>query len=314
MEPFQQKKFEKVQEIYKCTQCNYNTCRFSQYERHIHTRKHKNQHLSTTPKIEYFECDCGKTYKERSGLWRHKKKCEHNIIKEDDSEKDDSEKDDSEKDDSEKKLFAIENAEENLDYKQMFLEMMKQNNEMQQTMRDIIPKLGSTTTNNNNTTNNYNKFNLNVFLNDHCKDALNIQDFVNSLQIQLQDLEVTKEDGLASSISNIILKRLNELDIHKRPIHCTDLKREIIYIKDEEKWVKDNEKAKMRASINDIANKQRLALSQWTDAHPKWMDDEKLKDEYVTLCNKLMQPLVEKEKEQNKIIKKVSNATIIDKE
>ena len=308
MEPFQQKKFEKVQEIYECKQCNYNTCRFSQYERHVLTRKHKNQQLSTTPKTEYFECDCGKMYKERSGLWKHKKKCEHNINNEQHGEKEPGEKE----------PIAIENAEENaqenLDYKQMFLEMMKQNNEMQQTMRDIIPKLGSTTTNNNNTTNNYNKFNLNVFLNDHCKDALNIQDFVNSLHIQLQDLEVTKEDGLASSISNIILKGLSELDIHKRPIHCTDLKREIIYIKDEEKWVKDNEKAKMRASINDIANKQRLALSQWTDAHPKWMDDEKLKDEYVTLCNKLMQPLVEKEKEQNKIIKKVSNATIIDKE
>jgi len=104
------------------------------------------------------------------------------------------------------------------------------------------------------------------------------------------------------------------LEIHKRPIHCTDVKRDILYIKDEEKWVKDNEKAKMRESINDIANKQRMALNQWTDAHPKWMDDEKLKDEYVKLCSKLMQPLVDKEKDQNKIIKKVSNATIIDKE
>ena len=302
MEPFQQKKFVKVREFYECKLCNYNTSRLSQYERHVLTRKHKNQQLSTTSKNDFFECECGKIYKERTGLWRHKKKCDYNNEKIESVEI------------IKKETLEDMKEEDNLNYKQMFLEMMKQNNEMQQTMRDIIPKLGNNTTTNNTTTNNYNKFNLNVFLNEQCKDALNIQDFVNSLSIQLQDLEHTKEDGLAASISNIILKGLNELDIHKRPIHCTDIKRDILYIKDEEKWVKDNEKAKMRESINDIANKQRMALNQWTDAHPNWMENEKLKDEYVKLCNKLMQPLVDKEKEQNKIIKKVSNATIIDKE
>lgn len=306
MEPFQQKKFEKVREIYECKLCNFTSGRISQYERHLTTRKHKNQHLSTTLKNDYFECECGKIYKERSGLWRHKKKCDYKqnddiacpIINDIDDNKSNSH----------------DIVDENLDYKKMFLQMMKQNNEMQQTMRNMIPKLGNITTNNTNTTNNYTKFNLNVFLNEECKDALNLQDFVNSLEIQLQDLELTKNDGLATSISNIILKGLNELEIHKRPIHCTDIKRDILYIKDEEKWVKDNEKAKMRESINDIANKQRMALNTWTEAHPNWMEDEKLKDEYVTLCNKLMQPLTEKEKDQNKIIKKVSNATIIDKE
>ena len=299
MEPFQQKKFEKVQELYVCKSCNFSSSRLSQYERHLTTRKHKNQHLSTTDKNDFFECECGKAYKERSGLWRHKKKCDYNY---------------SENSSIKPICIAIENTGENLDYKEMFLEMMKKNNEMQQTMRDMIPKLGNITTNNLNTTNNYNKFNLNVFLNEQCKDALNLQDFVNSLEIQLQDLELTKNDGLATSISNIILKGLNELEIHRRPIHCTDTKREILYIKDEEKWVKDNEKAKMRESINDIANKQRFALNTWTEAHPNWMDDEKLKDEYVQLCNKLMQPLTDKEKDQNKIIKKVSNATVIEKD
>ena len=306
MEPFQQKKFEKVREIYECKPCNFTTSRFSQYERHLTTRKHKNQHLSTTMKNDFFECECGKLYKERSGLWRHKKKCDYKEIMK--NENNELENKDIGKSKEE------ENIDENLDYKKMFLEMMKQNNEMQQTMRNMIPKLGNITTNNTNTTNNYTKFNLNVFLNEQCKDALNLQDFVNSLEIQLQDLELTKNDGLASSISNIILKGLNELEIHRRPIHCTDIKRDILYIKDEEKWVKDNEKAKMRESINDIANKQRMALNTWTEAHPNWMEDEKLKDEYVKLCNKLMQPLTEKEKDQNKIIKKVSNATIIDKE
>ena len=306
MEPFQQKKFEKVREIYECKSCNFTTSRYSQYERHLTTRKHKNQHLSTTLKTEFFECECGKLYKERSGLWRHKKKCDYKeIVKNENIELENKDIN---------KSKDPENIDENLNYKEMFLEMMKQNNEMQQTMRNMIPKLGNITTNNTNTTNNYTKFNLNVFLNEECKDALNLQDFVNSLEIQLQDLELTKNDGLASSISNIILKGLNELEIHRRPIHCTDIKRDILYIKDEEKWVKDNEKAKMRESINDIANKQRMALNTWTEAHPNWMEDEKLKDEYVKLCNKLMQPLTEKEKDQNKIIKKVSNATIIDKE
>jgi hypothetical protein len=120
--------------------------------------------------------------------------------------------------------------------------------------------------------------------------------------------------GLVQSISNIFIKGLTELDVYKRPIHCSDVKRDILYIKDEEKWEKDQQKDKIKQGINDIANKQRIAINQWTEAHPNWMENEKLKDEYVKLVNHLMHPVEETEKEQNKIIKKVSAATIIDKD
>ena len=138
---------------------------------------------------------------------------------------------------------------------------------------------------------------MNVFLNERCKDAINITEFIESLQIQLQDLENTKELGLVQSISNIFIKGLTELDVYKRPIHCSDVKRDILYIKDEEKWEKDQQKDKIKQGINDIANKQRIAINQWTEAHPNWMENEKLKDEYVKLVNHLMHPVEETEKE-----------------
>jgi len=255
-----------------------------------------------------FECKtCGKTYKFRSGLSKHKKTCKS----------------------FENEIFNEEEKKENGSLKSMFSTLMNENKELCKTLLEqqsqhqkqmknqqelyhkqideLIPKIGDTITNNN-------RFNMNVFLNERCKDAINITEFIESLQIQLQDLENTKDKGLVQSISNIFIKGLSELDIHKRPIHCSDIKRDILYIKDEEKWEKDQQKDKIKQSINDIANKQRTEIKQWTDAHPNWMEDEKLKDEYVKLVNHLMEPVEDTEKEQNKIIKKVSAATIIGKE
>ena len=308
------KNYSKTTHIFYCKICDYKCNNNSNYQKHLATQKHiritmDNKNYSHK---EYTnECKmCGKFYKFRSGLSKHKKICEKmNNIKFEELEK--------------------EEKPENTSINKMFSTIMNENKELcktiieqqsqhQKQMKDqqelyhkqideLIPKIGDTTTN-------YNRFNMNVFLNERCKDAINITEFIESLQIQLQDLENTKEKGLVSSISNIILKGLNELDIHKRPIHCSDIKRDILYIKDEEKWEKDQQKDKIKQSINDIANKQRVAIKQWTDANPKWMEDEKLKDEYVKLVNHLMQPVEETEKEQNKIIKKVSAATIIEKD
>ena len=305
------KNYSKTTQIFYCKICDYKCNNNSNYQKHLSTQKHIRitmDNKNYSDKKNDFECKiCGKIYKFRSGLSKHKKTCKP----------------------FENEIFNEEEKKENNSLKSMFSTLMNENKELCKTLLEqqsqhqkqmknqqelyhkqideLIPKIGDTITNNN-------RFNMNVFLNDRCKDAINITEFIESLQIQLQDLENTKEKGLVQSISNIFIKGLSELDIHKRPIHCSDIKRDILYIKDEEKWEKDQQKDKIKQSINDIANKQRTQIKQWTDAHPNWMEDEKLKDEYVKLVNHLMQPVEDTEKEQNKIIKKVSAATIIGKE
>lgn len=296
-------------EIYVCKKCNFKCSKKSNYDKHCATLKHKritmdNQKMpvkSTTIQCQhendpFFQCQlCNKKYKYMSGLSKHKKTCNVENIA----------------------TTSSKNITEN-DTSKLILELLNQNKELQETLKtqqvqyqnqinEILPKVGNNTINNN-------RFNLQVFLNEKCKDAINFTDFVDSLQIQLEDLKNTKNNGLVSSISSLLISGLNDMDIYKRPIHCTDPKREILYIKDSEKWEKDNEKDKLKMSINEIANKQRLAMKEWTKANPNWQEDEKLKDEYVQLLHKLMEPLEHTEKEQNKIIKKVSAVTCIDKE
>ena len=284
-------------QIYNCEKCKYNTSKKTDYEKHILTRKHKlatniEQKSRTKNTEKKFVCEnCGKSYIARNSYWYHKKKCDIKLLETT----------------SNKSNIKLEDLiSENIELKEIMIEQNKQ-------IFELVHKVGTATTNNttNNTINN--KFNLTVFLNEDCKDAVNIEDFVDSIQIQLKDLENTKEQGLVQSISDILIKGLNNLDVNKRPIHCTDTKRDVLYIKDEEKWKKDQQKDKIKQSINEIAQKQRIAINQWTDAHPGWMDIDILKDEYVKLVNHLMLPVEETEKEQNKIIKMVSAATVIDR-
>tara|TARA_E500000178_G_scaffold343348_1_gene389993 strand:- start:71 stop:937 length:867 start_codon:yes stop_codon:yes gene_type:complete len=287
---------EKSNFKYNCEFCNYNTNKKTDYNKHLLTRKHI---LSTNVdnskmKKDLFICNnCGRSYKFRNSYWYHKKTC------------------------VEKKGFEYSLLYDN-EFTKQILDLMEENKTLKEQLvdqnnqiLDLATKIGKNTNTTNNTINN--KFNLTVFLNESCKDAINIDDFVDSLSIHLNDLENTKDQGLVQSISNILINELNKLDVHKRPIHCTDAKRDILYVKENEEWKKDQEKDKIKHSISEIANKQRIAINQWTQANPTWMNDEKLKDEYVKLVYNLMQPLEETEKEQNKIIKKLSAATIIEK-
>ena len=166
----------------------------------------------------------------------------------------------------------------------MFIELINDNKEMmkiikgqQEQLNSIIPKIGNITNNTNNTTNNTmnNNFNLNVFLNEQCKDALNISDFIDSLKITLEDLLFSKTNGISRGITDVLIKGLKELDIYKRPIHCTDIKRDIMYIKDEDKWLKDDSNEMIKNTIVKIADKERTALQQWAIDNPDWMDTER---------------------------------------
>ncbi len=291
-------------EKYECKKCNFSCSKKSNYEKHIATDKHRRitMNLQKMPDDNMqYECEiCGKIYKYRSGLSKHKKFCNETIF-------------------SNKSMTNINQNFDSTDSttKNLVIELLNQNKELQETLKsqqtnyqnqlsEIIPKIGNNTINN--------RFNLQVFLNEKCKDAINFTDFVDSLKIQLDDLENTRSQGLVHSISSLLIDNLNEMDMYKRPIHCTDSKRDTLYIKDAEKWEKDDEKGIIKNSINELANKQRKAMKAWTEAHPNWRNDEKLKDEYLQLLHEVMEPVEETEKEQNKIIKKLCSNTSIEKE
>ena len=294
------KKFQKSSENYFCHFCNYNTCRKSQYERHLTTRKHemltnvdKKVPKSSEP---LFVCECGKKYKHRQSLSIHKKKCEKSfdyIIENDISNNDNNMKD-----------LIVKLMTENNEIKNT---LIHENSELKKQIGELIPKVGNTnnTNNTNNTINNINqKFNINIFLNEQCKDALNINDFIKNIEISLDQLDLTKHNGLADGLSYAIIENMNKLSLYERPLHCTDLKRETLYIKDNDSWEKDNNKTKIKKVINDVSKKQYKALQEWTENNPDFEENEN-KQEYFakTLSVIGMDP----DKVDEKIIKNICN-------
>ena len=253
----------KSSENFVCESCDYVTCRKSQYERHLSTSKHKNTTNTTTnttnlvPKSsENYICECGKEYKHHSSLWSHKKKC--NSTNDTDN-----------------------NNNEIKELKELMKYLMKENSELKTMMFEVI-KNGT----HNNTTNSHNKsFNLQFFLNETCKDAMNIMDFVDSIKIQLSDLENVGKLGYVDGISNIIAKNLNSLDETKRPVHCTDTKREVMYVKDEDKWEKEaDNKPKIRKLIKHVAHKNTKLLKDYKTKYPGCEKSEsKYSDKYDKL-------------------------------
>ena len=191
--------------------------------------------------------------------------------------------------------------------------MMKKNDELQQTIKDIIPRIGNTFTNNttNNTTN---KINMNIFLNEHCKDALNLMDFVKSLQLQIDDLECTREQGFVESISRIFIRGLQDLDVTKRPIHCSDLKREILYVKDNNAWQKEtHDKEHMVNAIKEVKHNNFLQLKNWVENNPEYgnVTHEK-NDKYLQLVSNCIGGTDnEQDKNVDKVIKNVAKQVYI---
>jgi hypothetical protein len=185
----------------------------------------------------------------------------------------------------------------------------------QEQLNSIIPKIGNITNNTNNTTNNTmnNNFNLNVFLNEQCKDALNISDFIDSLKITLEDLLFSKTNGISRGITDVLIKGLKELDIYKRPIHCTDIKRDTMYIKDEDKWLKDDSNEMIKNTIVKIADKERTALQQWAIDNPDWIDTERKQLEYLTMMRSICEPIENYDNYERKIIKNIGKEIMIDK-
>jgi hypothetical protein len=285
---------------YVCNYCDYNTDRKHNFDTHKLSSKHimaTNGNIIKQELSNNFECEnCNKVYKDRTGLWKHKKKC----------------------------CNKINNEELNNQITpELIMSVLQQNKELQQILLEqnkTIVELSknNTITNNNNitNTNSHNKtFNLQVFLNETCKDAMNIMDFVDSIKVQLCDLEKVGKIGYVEGISNIIVKNLNSLDETKRPVHCTDSKREVMYVKDENKWEKENDdKQKIRKAIKHVAHKNSKMLKDFKNKHPDCDKSEsKFSDQYNKLVIEALGGKGDNDLEkEDKIIKNIAKQVTID--
>ena len=313
---------EKSSIKYLCKSCDYHTSRKSQYVRHLSTAKHNGKEnasswlVNASEKVpKSFKCICGKEYKHDSSYYKHKKKCsfiDNNSTCEENIS-------------STTEEIEEKSEEENPMNATMIFELLKQNNEFKELIIEQNKKIlelvtSSNVTNNNNITNNTtnnNKFNLNIFLNEKCKDAFNITDFINGIDVGFKDFENFGRLGYVGSINNILIRELKGLDVYKRPIHCSDLKREVIHIKDNDTWVKDEDKKHMKRAIKLIEHKNIKLVPGWLKANPKADDiSTKKHEEYMKILDNSMGEMKDEDNERNyeKIIRNVAKEILIDKE
>jgi hypothetical protein len=296
----------KQENDFYCLKCDFKCDKKGDWNRHVLTKKHKTEYVvkNVKPiikKTKQFACYCGEILNSRTTLWRHKNNCKQP-----------------------KNIDTFENTEHNEKISgELIIKLLSQNNDLHQMLieqnKQIFEltkevKVVNNTT--NNTTNN-NNFNLQVFLNDTCKDAVNLVDFVESLQVQLNDLEETARLGYSEGVSRIFINGLNELDVNKRPIHCSDAKRETLYIKDQDEWTKDDtNKTKLSKAIKTVGRKNIQQIFEWQKKNPEYKDPEsKQNDKYLNLIYNTMSGSTTEEQEKNmtKIIKNIAKEVIIDK-
>ena len=296
-----EKKTQKNAQKFYCEKCDFGCSRPSDYERHLSTRKHNMVVNGRKKNNKKYSCECGKSYRHDSGYYRHKKTCTFiNEQKENETNNGGVDKE---------ILMYLLN--DNKDMKQMMMEQQKQ-------IIEIIPKIGNTNCNNttNNTTNN--KFNMNIFLNEQCKDAIPLLDFINNLKLSVEDLDNTGKEGLVNGITNIITKGLNELDVTKRPIHCSDIKRETLYIKDDDKWVKDDkDKTIVTDAIGLVKREADNFFPQWLEEHPNcWEQNNPYHEQYMVMVRNRFGGSDEDifiERNTKKVIKNIAKEVIVDK-
>jgi len=299
---------QKNDDFFICEKCHFISSKKCDFVRHLLTRKHKNDDKKAQKNAEKNVCICGKSFKYRQGLFVHRKTCTNNVNTNSNNGVD-----------SENKIEETVDTKTDKELKDLVKELIKHNGELVKTIHDLVPKIGNTNIGNTNigntniTNNMNNSFNLNIFLNDHCKDALNISDFIDSLKITLEDLIFSKTNGISRGITDVMIKGLKELDIHKRPIHCTDIKRDIMYIKDEDKWCKDDNHKMMKNTIVKIADKERTALQQWAIDNPDWMETERKQLDYLTMVRSICEPIENYENYERKILKNLGKEIQIDK-
>lgn len=296
---------------FRCYLCDFKCFKNADWSRHVMTKKHiyrlngndlenaGNLFPKNAEKNAEYICDCGRYYSTKSGMWKHKQKCNKKTPKRETS----------------KKLIELDKDELIITLLKQNAELIKGQKDMMKGQQDMIIKLTengiTNNTNSNNTNNSHNKaFNLNFFLNETCKNAMNITDFIDSIKLQLSDFINIGETGFVEGISNIIVKNLNSLDETIRPIHCTDQKRETFYVKDQDKWEKEEEdRKKINKMIRSISYKNEKLMNTYKEKYPDYNDSESShSDHYSKLVIEAMDC---KEESREKIIKNISKATTI---
>jgi hypothetical protein len=259
---------QKICTKYHCKKCDYRCSRKFLWEQHLKTIKHNGniwKHLETK---NMHICPCGKTYKTRGGFSKHKKKCTYSVVKEE---------------------IVLEKEKSNVE--ELLHELIEDNKTLRSEIKNL--KLGTT----------YNQnLSINLFLNDKCKNAMTLTDFVENLHLSLKDLDFTNTQGYVEGISKIFIKNLNNMDVTERPIHCSDQKRLQFYVKKENKWEKDAEHEEIDKSIEKVSKKQILILTDWCKANPGYEDDPEKSEEYFKLVGRTMGPNDEKRLRQIKKI------------
>mgnify|MGYP001185186883 CR=1 FL=1 len=324
---FQEKK-------YICNICNFSCCKNYDFNRHLSTAKHRKMAMANicssqkapvcnfTPddNSKQYSCYCGKKYKHRSSLSKHKKTCKYIEKNIENSEKNiqtigkneiietnqimnDFKSGDISKD------VILKILQENTDIKEMMVKQYETMKHQQKTLEtqqkqigEMIPKIGNNNVTNVNTVNN--RFNINIFLNEQCRDAINMNDFIKQINISLEDLDITKNRGLTEGLSNLLIENINKLSIYERPVHCTDIKRETLYIKDDDRWEKDGDKTRIKSAIKDLTQIQYKNMKQWMDANPDYMDNPDKQDYFIDLVRRCSSNLDDID---GKVIKRVCN-------
>jgi len=308
---------------FECLSCDFFTCNKKDFDRHVSTQKHQilTNDLQKTPKnpkkpqaLENLTniCECGNIYKHRQSLFNHKKKCIlHKLNNSNTSINIHHLENESTNAINFDTNVVLDLVQKNQEFqKEMFLEMQKQ---MFDFMKDKVGNNNSTNIMNNS---NNKTFNLQFFLNETCKDAMNISDFVESVKLQVSDLENVGKVGYIEGISNIIIKNLKALDVNKRPVHCADQKREVMYVKDENTWEKEDENnKKLRKAIRMIAHKNICMLKEFREKYPDCEEyDSNKNSQYNKIVYESMGGKGDDDYEKDtKIIKKIAKNVIIDK-
>lgn len=289
------KKSQKEPSIFRCEQCDFSCSKIGNYNRHLSTRKHIMITNGDKKGANNFECECGKIYRHRQGLSTHKKKCTYVPVTEDETQQP-------------TKLDP-----------NMVRELIEKNTELQQQLVELSGKFDTMVVNNNITKNitknNTNNFNINVFLNEQCRDAINFTDFVDRIEVSHDDLENNANMGFVNGISKIFVDNLKQLTLHERPIHCTDVKRETMYIKDDDQWQKEKTiiQEKIQHAIQEVSRKSLCSLLEWKEGNPEYDD---LDSEFANKCvviQKESLPGTNKEKLYPRVTHNIAKESIIEK-
>jgi len=313
--------YAKNAEKFECLKCDFKCFKNSDWERHILTLKHQNETNETkmkqknAEKNKHYKCSCGQFLNSRSTIWRHKKKCQNITI----STKEETLNNFDMSNDAEKSHTTTKILNSNNQDNDIIKMLIKDNSELKSMMLEVVKSIQPhTMTNSHNTTNNTtnNHFNLQIYLNETCKDAINLTDFVEGLQVKLKDLEETARLGYSEGVSKIFINGLNELEVNKRPIHCSDAKRETLYIKNQNEWTKDADKALLTSAIKTVGKKNIQQIFEWQKKYPEYNDPaSRQNDKYLKMLCNAMNGSTDDEQEKNmeKIIRNITKEVIIDK-